>query len=389
MAPELQNNLAFFDEAHKAFRHLVRRFRKQEIEPHIEEWEANKSFSPYIFSQMGQLGLLGTRYPEEYGGLGSDYFMSVVLMEELAYCSDGSLPLAVAVQTEMVIPLLLQLSTEEQRKSFLVPLIKGEKIGCLGVFERGNEQDLASVQTTATCDGKDWIIRGEKPFSINGALADFVMLWAAISGKSENDGFALFLVEKGTPGFVANRLDQAGMLASNTAQLVFEDCRIPADNLLADGRRAIKVVTRVLHESRLILAVIATSAAEYIFEQALTHAMQRVQFGHPIADFQVIAHYLAEMAARIEATKQLNYVAAWKLARGENALKETSMAKLAAGRVVNEVADKALQIHGGYGLMKEYPVQRVWRDYRLYRVIVGSSDEALQASIAKELGLVE
>lgn len=377
----------FFSEAHDVFRRAVRRFVAEEVKPYVREWEEAGEFPSKIFRRLGELGYLGIRYPKEYGGAGGDFFMAVVLAEELAYSGAGSLPLAVATHTEMALPPILRFGIEEQKQRFLVPAVKGEKIACLGITEPNAGSDVASLETKAVRDGRNWIINGSKIFITNGVRADFIMLVAKTAPPKGYSGFSLFLVEKGTPGFLVKRkLDKVGMRASDTAELVFTDCRVPEENLLGEENKGFFHIMWELQGERLMGAVGIVAAAQYALDEAIAYAKERVQFRRPIASFQAIAHRLAEMATLIEAARQFTYVTVWRFANGEYPVKEISMAKLASAQIACKVADLAVQIHGGYGLMTEYPVERAFRDYRLYR-IGGGTDEIMKEIIAKELGL--
>jgi len=377
----------FFTEEHEALRHSIRRYVEEELAPHAQEWEAAGGFPDEVFRRMGELGLLGLRYPEKYGGQGGDYFSAVVLSEELARCGMGGLPMAIAVQTEMATPPILQFGTPEQKEKFLVPAIKGEKIACLGITEPGAGSDVVSIQTTARKDGDHWVLNGSKIFITNGVRADFITLVAKTDPEKGYDGVSLFLVDKGTPGFtVAKKLDKVGMRSSDTAELVFEDCRIPAEALLGTEGRGFHQIMWELQGERLVAAAGAVATAQYLLELTMDYARTRTQFGRSIGQFQSISHLLAEMATEIEAARQLTYFTAWKFANNMYPVKEISMAKFITARVAHWVADRALQIHGGYGYITEFPIERLWRDTRLNR-IGGGTDEVMLEIISKELGL--
>ncbi|MHB8917597.1 MAG: acyl-CoA dehydrogenase family protein [Desulfocucumaceae bacterium] len=376
-----------FTEEHQAVRRTIRKFVEAEISPHVEEWERRGYFADWVFPRLGELGFLSLRYPEKYGGAGGDYFMGIVLAEEMARCGVGGLPMAVAVQTDMATPPVMQFGTEEQIKKYLIPALKGEKVACLGITEPNAGSDVASIETRAVRDGDHWVINGRKIFITNGVRADFITLVAKTSPDLGYNGVSLFLVDRGTPGFtVTRKLQKLGMRSSDTAELLFEDCRVPAENMLGMENRGFHQIMWELQGERLIGAAGAVSGAQKTFETALEYARQRTQFGKPLARFQVIAHKLAEMATELEAARQLIYSTARKFAAGEYPVREISMAKLVGAQVSCRVADAALQIHGGYGYMMEYPVQRSWRDSRLNR-IGGGTDEVMKEVIAKTLGL--
>ena len=291
--------------------------------------------------------------------------------------------MAIAVQTEMATPPIFRFGTEDQKQRFLVPAIKGEKIACLGITEPNAGSDVASIQTKAKRDGDDWVINGRKIFITNGVKADFIVL-VARTGVEKRE-FSLFIVEKGTPGFeVTHKLDKLGMRSSDTAELLFEDCRVPQESLLGEEGKGFRQIMWELQGERIAGAANAIGRAQNAFDLALKYAQERIQFGHPICEFQVIRHYFAEMAAELEAARQLIYSVAWRYQQGEYPVKEIAMAKLVAATTAFRVADRALQIHGGYGYMMEYPIQRYWRDIRLGR-IGGGSDEIMKEIIAKDL----
>ncbi|MCL6612099.1 MAG: acyl-CoA dehydrogenase family protein [Peptococcaceae bacterium] len=376
-----------FTEEHQAVRRTIRKFVETEIAPHVEEWEREGYFADWVFPRMGELGFLSLRYPEKYGGAGGDYFMGIVLAEELARCGCGSLAMAVAVQTDMATPPIMQFGTGEQIKKYLVPALRGEKVACLGITEPNAGSDVASIQTRAVRDGDHWVINGRKIFITNGVRADFITLVAKTDPDRGYNGVSLFLVDKDTPGFtVTRKLEKVGMRSSDTAELLFEDCRVPAENLLGVENRGFHQIMWELQGERLMGMACAVSGAQRTFEKALEYARRRTQFGRPLVKFQVIAHRLAEMATEIEAARQLVYSTARKFAAGEYPVKEISIAKLVCAQVSHRVADAALQIHGGYGYMMEYEVQRSWRDSRLNR-IGGGTDEIMKEVIAKALGL--
>lgn len=375
----------FFSSEHELFRDSVRKFVEKELTPHAEEWEAAGEFPNSVFRRMGELGFLGLRYPEKYGGQNCDFLFSVVLAEELGRCGLGSIGMAVAVQNEMATPPIFKFGTEEQKMEYLLPANKGLKIACLGITEPNAGSDVAALQTTAQREGNSWIINGRKIFITNGVRADFITLIARTGEKKGYKGFSLFLIDKGTPGFLVTRkLDKLGMRSSDTAELLFEDCRVPVAALLGEEGKGFYHIMWELQGERIMAAANAVARAQMALELALKYAQERVQFGKPLAYFQVTRHRLADMATEIEAARHLTYYCAWLFQQGEYPVKEISMAKLFAAQMAGRVADAALQIHGGYGYMMEYPIQRYWRDIRLSR-IGGGTDEIMKEIIANEL----
>jgi acyl-CoA dehydrogenase len=374
-----------FSEEHELFREAVRRFVEKELAPHADEWEEAEGFPDSVFTRMGELGYLGLRFPEKYGGQGCDFLFSVVLAEELGRCGMGSIGMAVAVQSEMATPPVYKFGTEEQKMKYLLPANRGQKIACLGITEPNAGSDVAALQTTARRDGDHWVINGRKIFITNGVRADFITLVARTGEKKGYKGFSLFLVDRDTPGFtVTRKLEKLGMRSSDTAELLFEDCRVPADALLGEEGKGFYHIMWELQGERIMGAANAVSRAQMVYELALRYAQERVQFGKPLAHFQVTRHRLADMTTEIEAARHLIYYCAWQFQQGEYPVKEISMAKLFSAQMAARVADAGLQIHGGYGYMMEYPVQRYWRDIRLSR-IGGGTDEIMKEIIANEI----
>lgn len=375
-----------FTETHETLRAEIRRYVETELAPHADEWEEAEYFPDEVFRQMGKLGYLGLRYPEEYGGSGLDYYSAIVLAEELSRAGNGGIGMALAVHTEMATPPVLKFGTEEQKQRFLVPAIKGEQIAALCITEPGAGSDVSGIRTRATRDGDDWILNGSKIYITNGVRAD----WYLVVARTSDDqwgGMTLFLVEKEMPGFsVGRKLKKLGMLSSDTAELFFDNVRVPDANRLGEVGQGFYNIMWELQGERLIGSAGAVAGAERALEMALAYANEREAFGRKIGKFQVQKHRLAQMATEIEAARALVYNAAYQWEQGEYPVKEISMAKLFVGQVVNRVADEALQIFGGAGYMLEYPIQRNWRDARLIRIGAGT-DEVMKEIIAKQLGL--
>ncbi|OJF16999.1 MAG: acyl-CoA dehydrogenase, partial [Bacillaceae bacterium G1] len=372
---------------HDELRKMIRRFVANEIAPHIEEWEEKGEFPREIFRRMGELGLLGLRYPVEVGGQGGDYFSVIVLAEELARCGAGGFPMAVAVQTEMATPGIWKFGTKDQIERFLKPAIRGEKIAAIGITEPNHGSDVAGIETRAVRDGDEWVINGRKMFITNGPRADFINLVVRTSDEPGHKGISLFLVELDRPGVsVGRRLNKVGMLSSDTAELIFENVRVPHANLLGEEGKGFYQLMWQLQSERMMGAAGAIGLAQYAYELALDYAKKRRAFNKTINQFQVISHLLAEMATEIEVARQLTYATAYRFARGEVPVKEIAMAKLVAAQVSHWVADRALQIFGGYGYMMEYPIQRIWRDTRLNRIGAGT-DEIMKEIIVKQLNI--
>jgi alkylation response protein AidB-like acyl-CoA dehydrogenase len=337
--------------------------------------------------RFGELGFLGLRYPPEYGGQGGDYFSAIVLSEEMARAGCGGLGMAVAVQAEMATPPVHKFGTEEQKRRWLVPAISGEAIAALAITEPNAGSDVAGIETTAKRYGDEYVINGRKIFITNGARCTWALVVTKTDRDAGHDGFALFVVEKGTPGFeVARTLKKLGMHSSDTAELLFEDCRVPAANMIGEDGRGFQNLMWELQGERLIAAVGAVAGAQKTFEYAMEYAQNRNAFGRPISKFQVIKHKLVDMGTQIAAVRAFVYETAKRWDEGEYPVREISQAKLLATKLAVDVADEAIQVLGGHGYMKEFPVERAWRDARLARIGAGT-DEIMKEIIAKSYGL--
>jgi len=378
----------FFTEEHEMLRQSVREFVERELVPHADEWEAEGMFPDWVFRRLGELGYLGLHFPEEYGGGGGDYFTNIVLMEELAKCGSFGVNTGVAVQIGMATPPILAFGTEEQKRKYLVPAIRGEKIACLGITEPEAGSDVASVKTYAEKVPGGWKVNGNKIFITNGYRADFMTLLARTDREKKGyKGMSLFLVDSDTPGYIVSRkLDKVGQWSSDTAEIFFQDMVIPEEALLGEEGRGFYNIMWELQGERLIVAVAVIAIAEVTLKQAIDYGRERIQFGKPVIKNQAIAHCVADLATELEAAKSLTYITAWRYDRGEYPVKEISMAKLLATQVAFRVCDEAMQFMGGYGYMMEYPVQKAWRDMRVSR-IGGGTDEIMREIIATSLGL--
>jgi citronellyl-CoA dehydrogenase len=376
-----------FTEEHEAFRGSVRSFVEAELAPHAPEWEREGHFPDRVFKRMGDLGFLGVRYPVEVGGQGGDWGHTIVVAEEMARSGSGGVGMAVAVQTDMATPPILRFGTEEQKRRYLIPAIRGEKIACLGISEPNAGSDVAGIETTARRDGDGWVINGRKTFITNGVRADFCLLVTRSDRSAGHEGFSLFLVDRDTAGFtVARELDKLGMRSSDTAELVLDDVRVPADALLGpEGKGFIELMWELQGE-RLIGAAGSIAGAWLVFERTLAYAKEREAFGRAVGTFQVQRHRFAEMATELEAARRLTYDTALAWEQGRYPVKEISMVKLYAALVVNRVMNACLQVHGGYGYATETGIDRAWRDARLIR-IGGGTDEVMREVISKIMGL--
>jgi len=375
-----------FNEEHEALRESLASFVERELKPHADEWEET-TFPDWVFARMGELGFLGLSYPEEYGGQGGDYYASLVLAEEMAKADSGGLGMGVAVHTDMATPPIHIFGTEEQKQRYLVPSIKGQKIASLGITEPDAGSDVSGLKTRAVRDGDEWVINGSKTYITNGHRADYIVLVVKTDPDAGYDGFSLFIVDTDTPGFVREqKLEKLGMHASDTALLAFSDVRVPHDALLGQEGKGFYHIMWELQGERLIGAAGCVAGAQRAFDKTLAYAGERQAFGRSIGKFQVTRHKFAEMATKIESARQMVYTTAWRFHNGEYPVREISMAKLHASRIAVEVADECIQIHGGAGYMKEYGIERIWRDLRLNRIGAGT-DEIMLDVIGRSYGL--
>ena len=381
-----------FTDEHEDLRESMRAWVQKELTPHRNEWEET-GWPNEALRRAGELGYIGLCFPEEYGGQGGDYFYSLVRADCMSYAGNGGLGMGFAVQTDMVLPPIHLLGSEELKQRYLPPGIAGEKIGALGITEPGAGSDVAGIRTTAIRDGDEYVINGSKTFITNGARADFIVLVVKTDPDGGHDGISLIIVDlkdedgNPTPGFsVSRKLEKMGMHSSDTGELAFEDVRVPVENILGEPGKGFYYISWELQGERLVAASGCVYACERMFEKTLEYAKERQAFGRPIGRFQAIRHKFAEMATKIEAAKQMTYTTAWRFANGEYPVREITETKLFTSRVACEVADECLQIHGGYGYMKEYEIERAYRDVRLNRIGAGT-DEIMLEVIGRSYGI--
>lgn len=375
-----------FTEEHDQLRASISAFVAKELAPHAEEWEET-TFPDWVFRRMGELGFLGLSYPEQYGGQGGDYFCNLVLAEEMGGARCGGLAMGIAVHTDMATPPVFLFGTEEQKQRYLVPSIKGEKISSLGITEPDAGSDVSGIKTRAVRDGDEWVINGSKTFITNGHRSDYIVLVTKTDPDAGYDGFSLFIVDMDLPGVIREqKLQKLGMHASDTALLAFQDVRVPHEAMLGQEGKGFYHIMWELQGERLIGAAGCVAGAQRAFDMTMKFALERNAFGRPIGRFQAIRHKFADMATKIEAGRQLVYMTAWRFSNGEYPVREISMAKLYTAQMACEVMDECLQIHGGAGYMKEYGIERAWRDMRLNRIGAGT-DEIMLDVIGRSYGL--
>ncbi|MBI4510822.1 MAG: acyl-CoA dehydrogenase family protein [Deltaproteobacteria bacterium] len=376
----------FFTEEHHVFRKSFREFVEKELAPHADEWEREELFPRDVFQKMGKLGYLGLSVPEELGGAGGDYWYTVAFAEELARSRSAGLNMSLMVQTDMATPIIAAIGTKEQKEEFLIPAIRGEKIAALGISEPNAGSDVASIRTTARKVGGDYIINGAKTFITNGTRADFITL-AVRTGGEGYGGVSLLLFPTDTKGFrVARKLKKIGNHASDTAELAFEDCRVPARYLLGEENQGFYYIMMNFQGERLIAAISSVAGAQLSLEEAVRYGNERQSFGRPLMRYQVWRHEFVQLATELEAGRWLAYRASDLFNRKQDAVTEITMAKLYCGELACRVVDRCLQFHGGYGYMDEFLVSRRWRDIRLI-TIGGGTSEIMREILSKRIGM--
>jgi len=371
-------------EEQRLLKKTVREFAEAEIGPHAREWDEKQEFPRAVFTKLGELGLMGVVWPAEYGGSGMSTLDYAIVMEELSRV-DAGVALSVAAHNSLSSGHIFLAGTEEQKKKYLGPLARGEKIGCWGLTENSAGSDAGGTKTTAVRDGAHWVLNGSKTFITNGRVADTAVVMAVTDRAKGAKGISAFILERGMKGFRSGKKeDKLGVRSSDTSELVFEDCRVPAENLLGKEGSGFVDTLKILDRGRIGIAAFSIGIAQAALEASMTYSQGRRQFGHPIADFQAIQFKIADMATKVSAARLLAWHAASLRDAGKEHKVESSMAKLFASEAAVEIALDAVQIHGGYGYLKEYPVERYLRDSKLGTIGEGTS-EVQRLVIAREL----
>ena len=374
-------------EEHRIFRDMIRQFAEKEIAPLVDEAEETGVFPKQLFKMMGDQGFLCPRYPEELGGGGGDKITECIMVEELNRVCPGIAAGIMALGGLATQP-IYRYGSEEQKQKYLIPAIKGDKIGAFGLTEPDVGSDAASLKTRAMRDGDGYVINGTKMFITNGPICDYVIVAAYTDPTKRGQGINLFIVDKGTPGFtVSKKLDKVGNKSAETAELVFEDCRVPAKQMIGESEGGgFRQLDDTLVSGRITYGSRCTGTAQAAYDLSVEYARNRIQFGKPIIQFQATRFKLAEMAMNIDIMRSYTYRVAALYDMGKPVRKEAAMVKLFTAETVQKILADSMQIHGGYGYMMEYPIQRFWRDGRLFTVTEGTS-EIQRLVICKELGL--
>jgi alkylation response protein AidB-like acyl-CoA dehydrogenase len=371
-------------EEQELLRRSVREFAETEIRPHVREWDEAQHFPVEIVPKLAALGLLGIQCPDAYGGAALSAIDYCICIEELARVDPG-LALSVAAHNGLCAAHIAAFGTETQKRLYLAPLARGEKIGAWGLTESTSGSDAAGMRTSATRAGEGWVLNGAKAFTTHGRVGDIMVVMAVTDRPAGSRGISAFIVEKGTPGMTPGKKeDKLGMRASETSEVLFEECRIPLDHLLGEEGRGFFDTMQVLDGGRIGIAALSVGLAQGAYEAALRYAQERRAFGKTIGEFQAIRWKLADSATRIEAARLLTYRAAYLKDRGERTTLHSSMAKLYASEIAVKVADDCVQIHGGYGFVKDYPAEKFFRDVKLTTIGEGTS-EIQRLVIARQL----
>jgi acyl-CoA dehydrogenase len=377
-----------FGSEHEELRATVRRWVENEIVPEQNEWEKRRQFPRELFDRAGELGFLGLKYPERLGGQGGDGVHDAVWAEEVAAAGMcGGVGAGLGAHTGIATPPVWNFGTEEQHERFLRPAIAGERVAALGITEPGAGSDVASIRTAAKKVAGGWVVNGSKTFITNGVRADFLVCAVRTTSAGGHGGISFLILERGMKGYeVSRKLEKMGWHSSDTAELSFTDVAVPDENLLGAENEGFKLIMSNFQSERLLMALGAVGGMDWCLRRAIAYALERRAFGRPIGNFQAIRHKVAEMATKLEAGRAMTYSALRLMADGRDALREVTAAKLFTQRAAVEVADDAVQIHGGYGYMREYEVERALRDARL-GPIGGGTDEVMKEILGRGFGL--
>jgi alkylation response protein AidB-like acyl-CoA dehydrogenase len=371
-------------EEQQLLKRSVRDFAERELRPHVREWDEKQEFPREIFTKLGEMGLMGAVFPPEYGGSGLSTLDYTIVIEEISRV-DAGVALSVAAHNSLCSGHIFLAGNEEQKKRLLTPLARGEKVGAWGLTENSAGSDAGGTRTTAVRDGNAWVLNGSKTFITNGRVADTAVIMAVTDKSKGKKGISAFAVERGTKGFRSGKKeDKLGVRSSDTSELVLEDCRIPAENQLGKEGHGFIDALRILDRGRIGISAFSIGIAQSSLEASLAYARARRQFGRPIGEFQAIQMKIADMSTHIEAARLLCWKAAALRDSGKEHTLESSQSKLFASEMAVEVALEAIQVHGGYGYIKEYPVERHLRDAKLGTIGEGTS-EVQRMVIAREL----
>jgi alkylation response protein AidB-like acyl-CoA dehydrogenase len=372
------------NEEQEQIKRSIREFAEAELAPHVQEWDESQHFPVELQPKFAELGVMGVLVPEEYGGQGMGYIEYATIIEEIARV-DPSIALAIAAHNSLGTGHIHIAANEQQKQKYLVPLARGEAFAAWGLTEPSSGSDASSMRTTAVRRNGGWVINGSKNFITNATFAETTVALAISDRTAGTHGISAFIIQRGTKGFtIAKKENKVGMRASDTAAIVFDDCFVPDSNLIGEPGQGFIQAMKVLDGGRISIAALSVGIAQGAYEAALRYAKERTQFGRPIAEFQAIQFKLADMATQIEAARLLTYQAADRKNKGKITTRESSMAKLYASEIAVRVAEESVQVHGGYGYIKDYPAEKYWRDSKLCTIGEGTS-EIQRVVIARQL----
>lgn len=372
----------YFTEEHHLFRESLSDFLQKEVVPHIEKWEKSGTIDRFIWKKFGEMGFFGIAYPEKYGGMDLDFFYTVILLEELQKINSGGFAAAIWAHAYLAMTHLKAEGDGRIKEEYLAPSITGDKIGCLCITEPFGGSDVAGMRTTAIKNGDHYLVNGSKTFITNGVYSDYLIVAAKTSPELGGKGMSILLIDRDTPGVSATKLDKLGWRASDTAEIAFDNVKVPVANLMGKENKGFGYIMQHFATERLIMGINAHARAEWAIGYTLDYMKERTAFGKTIDRFQALRHKMAERMAEVEMSKAFNYAIAYKLDKGEYPVKEATMSKLTSTKIADEVIYDCLQMLGGYGYMEEYPLARALRDSRL-GPIGGGTSEILREIIAK------
>jgi alkylation response protein AidB-like acyl-CoA dehydrogenase len=372
----------YFTEEHNLFRKSLQDFLKKEVVPHIEKWEKSGTIDRFIWKKFGDMGFFGINYPEAYGGLNLDLFYTVILQEELQKINSGGFAAAIWAHVYLAMTHLNAEGDETIKQNYLAPSIAGEKIGCLCITEPSGGSDVAGMRTRAIKEGDFYVINGSKTFITNGVYSDYLVVAAKTSPELGNKGISIFVVDRDTKGISATKLDKLGWRASDTAEIAFDNVKIPVSNLLGKENEGCGYIMQHFSLERLVMGVNAHARAEYALEYVLNYMSERTAFGKELDKYQALRHKLVDLYADMEVCKEFNYSVTYRLNKGEYVVKQATISKLKSTKMADEVIYQCLQFMGGYGYMEDYPMARLLRDSRL-GPIGGGTSEILREILAR------
>jgi acyl-CoA dehydrogenase len=372
----------YFNQDHQLFRASVRQFIEKEVTPHAEEWEDARQIPKSIFKRMGNLGYLGINFPEEYGGTNADLWYSVVFLEEIVRSTMGGFSTAVSVHQYMAVNHIAKIGSSFLKEKYLAPAIAGEKIAALGISEPNAGSDVSAILTTAVREGDEYVINGSKTFITNGTYGDFITLTCKTNPSAGANGVSLIMVDLDAEGVSRTKLNKMGWHSSDTAEIRFDNVRVPVSHLVGQENAGFYYLMESLQLERLVASIMAVAGAEMSLDLTIQYLHERETFGRQIAKYQAIRHKMAEMATEVDVAREFVYSTCWKFVKGEVVVKECSMAKLFTSELAKRVADGCLQFFGGFGYIEDYPICRIYRDARV-GTIAGGTSEIMKEIIGK------